>query len=165
MSVSAANRNRRAREPDLFRDAGEGDDFFKRARDAALLAGDKDARGNDGRLVLVAQDLFLVDALEEHLCRVDDALGEADRLAHGRNLSERVLQISTGPTLLVLGDSLRRHLEGACDSGVVVLERDDGRELVGGVEERVGGTSDSRRVVALGIGKGTPCTTRAEGGR
>lgn len=127
-----------------------------------MLAGDKDARGNDGRLVLVAQDLFLVDALEQHLCRVDDALGQADRLAHGRNLSERVLQISTGPALLVLGDSLRGHLERARDARVVVLERDDGRELVGGIKERVGGTSDSRRVVALGIGKGTPCT-RAPG--
>jgi hypothetical protein len=59
------------------------------------------------------------------------------------------MEVSTATALLVLCDAGGGHLKGFRDARVVVFEGDYGRELFGGVEEGVGGTSDTRGVVAF----------------
>lgn len=75
------------------------------------------------------------------------------------------MEISTGAALLVLCDAGGGHLKSFCDASVVVFEGDDGRELLRGIEEGVGGASDTGGVVAFGVGEGTPCKKRTKKGR
>ena len=121
-----------------------------------MAAGDEDARGDDGVLVLALEEALLVDALKELLGRIRDALGKTDGVAHGLAVAVRVLKVPSTAALSFahLG---RGHLQCASCTRVAVLEGDDGRELLRGVEERVGRPTDSGRVVSLAVCERAPC--------
>lgn len=144
----------------LLGDVGQSHNLLERPRYSSLPAGNEDAGGDNGILTLSLEQLLLVHALEELLARVDNRPRKTDDIAHGADIAVCRLKVTTAA--LILRDSRSGHLEGFGCSRVAVLERNDGRELLGRVEERILRTSYTRRVVALGVGKGAPCGRRRE---
>lgn len=142
---------------DLFlRYLCQGDDFLERTRYFGLATSDEDAGGDDGVEGFPTQEFFVVRALEKLLGEVCDRLGKADVVAHVGDEMEGVLE---GLFACLLGDLVRGPLKLPRHPSVTVAEGDDRLEVVGAIEERVGRSTHTRRIVAFVVGKRTPCSS------
>jgi hypothetical protein len=143
---------------DLFlRYLRQGDDFLERTRYFGLATSDEDAGGDDGVEGFPTQEFFVVRALEKLLGEVCDRLGKADVVAHVGDEMEGVLE---GLFAGLLGDLVRGPLKLPRHPSVTVAEGDDRLEVVGAIEERVGRSTHTRRIVAFVVGKRTPLRPR-----
>lgn len=119
--ADSSSRSTAARSPaHLFRHISQGYNLLERTSDATLLAGDKDARGNDGILTFALEQSLLVDAFKQLLARIRNALGQADDVAHGTNISVGRLQVATAT--LIFSHASGGHLECFGVTSVSILE-------------------------------------------
>lgn len=115
-----------------------------------LPAGNQNATRDDSVCALAAHNLLLFRTLVQLLGRIRDVLGERNGLAHGRDISKGRHHVA-----FILADCTPRgsSLEFACHTRATVFEANDRIELFDPLQKRIGGRSDTGRVVSLVIGE------------
>ncbi|KAI3478596.1 hypothetical protein L1887_59441 [Cichorium endivia] len=143
----------------LLGHARERTDLRERSRHVVHLACHVDRGRNDGIRLLATQDLLLLDSSVRLLGHIRHCARQMDRVALALDVFKRIQHVAVPRA----GRTVHRPLQVARSSRATIAIADARLELfVDAIQQRIACRSDTRRVIAVLVGKRTPFRSRVD---